>query len=129
MKNEPLVVCVTGAAGQIAYSFIPQLCTGLCFPAQELHIRLLDITAALNTLKGVILELTDCSYPLVKSVIVSRFRLAMEINRRNNSEMLTSLFFWEGFLVNQVWRGRIYCKSIKKYLLSRLKPYPTLKKM
>jgi hypothetical protein len=57
MKNNTLAVCVTGAAGQIAYSFLPQLCRGACFPGVSLHIRLLDITNALNVLKGVILEL------------------------------------------------------------------------
>jgi hypothetical protein len=57
MNKEPLVVCITGAAGQIAYSFIPQLCRGTCFPGIPLHIRLLDIPAAINVLKGVSLEL------------------------------------------------------------------------
>ncbi len=57
MKGESLVVCVTGAAGQIAYSLLPQLCRGICFPGVSLHIRLLDITNALSTLKGVVLEL------------------------------------------------------------------------
>jgi malate dehydrogenase len=52
-----MVICVTGAAGQIAYSLLPQLCRGLCFPGFKLHIRLLDITNSLNILKGVILEL------------------------------------------------------------------------
>jgi hypothetical protein len=57
MKKEPLVVCITGAAGQIAYSFIPQLCKGMCFPGVPLHIRLLDISATINVLKGVTMEL------------------------------------------------------------------------
>lgn len=68
MSKESLIVCITGAAGQIAYSFIPQLASGNCFPGVPLHLRLLDITPALNTLKGVVLEIEDCSYPLVRSV-------------------------------------------------------------
>lgn len=71
MSEDGFVVCITGAAGQIAYSFIPQLSNGLCFPKKNLHLRLLDVTPALNTLKGVALELEDCSYPLVKSVILT----------------------------------------------------------
>ena len=57
MNHQEMVVCVTGAAGQIAYSLLPQLCRGLCFPGVKLHIRLLDIPNSLNILKGVILEL------------------------------------------------------------------------
>lgn len=57
MEKKEMVVCVTGAAGQIAYSLLPQLCRGLCFPGVQLHIRLLDIPNALKNLKGVILEL------------------------------------------------------------------------
>jgi hypothetical protein len=55
MNKDSLVVCVTGAAGQIAYSFIPQLARGGCFPGVPLHLRLLDITPALNVLRGVAL--------------------------------------------------------------------------
>lgn len=71
MSKDAFVVCITGAAGQIAYSFIPQLASGTCFPGVPLHLHLLDIPTALNTLKGVALELEDCSYPLVRSVIMA----------------------------------------------------------
>lgn len=65
MNQGSLVVCITGAAGQIAYSFLPQLCRGNCFPGRSLHLRLLDITPTLKVLQGVILELEDANYPLV----------------------------------------------------------------
>ena len=68
--SESLIVCVTGAAGQIAYSFIPQLASGACFGKMKLKLRLLDITPALNVLKGVIMELDDCTYPLLLEVIL-----------------------------------------------------------
>lgn len=55
MHQEPISVCVTGAAGQIAYSFIPQLLKGNVFGQRSIDLRLLDITPALNVLKGVIL--------------------------------------------------------------------------
>jgi hypothetical protein len=67
--NKSFIVCVTGAAGQIAYSFIPQLLKGNVFPGVSIKLRLLDITPALNALKGVILEIEDCTYPLLESVI------------------------------------------------------------
>lgn len=68
MQGKTFNVCVTGAAGQIAYSFLPQLCKGSVFPGVNINLRLLDITPALNVMKGVALELEDCSYPLLKSV-------------------------------------------------------------
>jgi malate/lactate dehydrogenase len=61
-------VCVTGAAGQIAYSFLPQLCKGAVFPGVSINLRLLDITPVLKVMQGVALELEDCSFPLLKSV-------------------------------------------------------------
>ena len=68
MDHSPITVCVTGAAGQIAYSFIPQLLKGSVFRQRPINLRLLDITPALNVLKGVILEINDCTYPLLESV-------------------------------------------------------------
>jgi malate/lactate dehydrogenase len=68
MSHKILNVCVTGAAGQIAYSFFPQLLRGAAFPGAHINLRLLDIPAAENTMKGVILELYDCNYPLLESV-------------------------------------------------------------
>ena len=68
MNQEHITVCVTGAAGQIAYSFIPQLLKGSVFGERPINLRLLDITPALNVLKGVILDINDCTYPLLNSV-------------------------------------------------------------
>jgi hypothetical protein len=68
MSQKVLNICVTGAAGQIAYSFLPQLLRGAAFPGVHINLRLLDIPAAENTMKGVILELYDCNYPLLDSV-------------------------------------------------------------
>ena len=66
--EKDLIVCVTGAAGQIAYSFIPQLLKGNVFPGRKINLRLLDITPALNAMKGVAMEIMDCSYPLCRSI-------------------------------------------------------------
>ena len=66
--DKELTICVTGAAGQIGYSFIPQLLKGNVFPNVKLHLKMLDITEALGVLKGVVLEIQDCSYPLLLSV-------------------------------------------------------------
>lgn len=55
MENKTFTVCVTGAAGQIAYAFLPQLCKGLIFPGVNIKLRLLDITPAVKVLQGVAL--------------------------------------------------------------------------
>lgn len=68
--KSPLRVCVTGAAGQIGYSLVIQLCKGDAFgDDQPLQLTLLDITPCLPTLKGVIMELEDCALPLLDNVI------------------------------------------------------------
>lgn len=44
--KKTLKICVTGAAGQIAYSFIPQLLRGMAFGDTFINLTLLDIPAA-----------------------------------------------------------------------------------
>jgi malate/lactate dehydrogenase len=61
---------VTGAAGQIAYSFIPQLLIGNVFGSTKIHIRLLDIASKVGVLKGVLMEIKDSAFPLCLSIEV-----------------------------------------------------------
>lgn len=69
MESNTLTVCVTGAAGQIGYAFIPLLLTGQVFGLNvRINLRLLDISQAEEILKGVILEIEDGAYPLLDSV-------------------------------------------------------------
>ena len=70
MQGKSFTVCVTGAAGQIAYAFLPQLCKGNVFPGVDIHLRLLDIPSAVNVLKGIVLELEDCCFTHLKSVFL-----------------------------------------------------------
>lgn len=67
-RTQSLTVCVTGGAGQIAYSFIPQLLKGNAFGQIPINLRLLDITPALKVLQGVVMEINDCAFPLCKDV-------------------------------------------------------------
>lgn len=67
-NSKELIVCVTGAAGQIAYSFIPQLMRGGVFPGAMIRLRMLDIPQALKVLEGVSMEILDCSYEAAISV-------------------------------------------------------------
>ena len=68
MGKEELIVCVTGAAGQIGYSFIPQLLRGNAFGNTKIHLRMLDIPPAQKVLQGIAMELQDCTYTLLLSV-------------------------------------------------------------
>jgi malate dehydrogenase len=71
-ETTTLNVCVTGAAGNIANSFIPLLANGLVFgPNTKIKLSLLDISNASLTLEGVILELEDCVFPLLVSAFAT----------------------------------------------------------
>jgi len=68
--SEPVIVAVTGGAGQIAYSLLPQLLSGSVFgPNQPVKFQLLDITPAMTALGGVIMELEDLALPLYAGAI------------------------------------------------------------
>merc|ERR1712212_228085 len=67
---ETLRVCVTGAAGQIAYSLLYAIAKGDVFGLnQPLILTLLDIQPMLPVLNGVVMELQDCAFPLLQSVL------------------------------------------------------------
>jgi malate dehydrogenase len=68
--NQPVRVAVTGAAGQIGYSLLFRIASGqLLGPDQPVILQLLEITPALDALKGVGMELEDCAFPLVAGVV------------------------------------------------------------
>ncbi len=68
MKKR-LKVAVTGAAGQIGYQLIFRIANGEMFgPQTELELHLLEIEQALGTLRGTLMELEDCAFPLLKNV-------------------------------------------------------------
>jgi malate dehydrogenase len=67
--SEPVKVAVTGAAGQIGYSLLFRIAGGsLLGPDQPVELRLLEITPALKSLEGVVMELDDCAFPLLSKV-------------------------------------------------------------
>ncbi|XP_038074418.1 malate dehydrogenase, cytoplasmic-like [Patiria miniata] len=67
-----LRVCVTGAAGQIAYSLLYSIAKGDVFGAdQPLELLLLDIPPMMTIVEGVVMELSDCSLPLLKNVVAT----------------------------------------------------------
>jgi len=67
--STPLKVAVTGAAGQIGYSLLFRIASGsMLGPDQPVELRLLEITPALSTLEGVVMELDDCAFPLLTKI-------------------------------------------------------------
>ncbi|MBC2606572.1 malate dehydrogenase [Pelagicoccus albus] len=69
MKN-PVHVAVTGAAGQIGYSLLVRIASGqLLGPDQPVVLRLIEIEPAMGALEGVVMELQDCAFPLLKGIV------------------------------------------------------------
>jgi malate dehydrogenase len=63
-------VAVTGAAGQIGYSLLFRIASGSMFgPDQPVELRLIEIPQVLTALGGVVMELEDCAFPLVSTIV------------------------------------------------------------
>jgi malate dehydrogenase len=70
MTKSPIRVAVTGAAGQIGYSLLFRIASGSMFgPDQPVILHLIEIEPALPALGGVVMELDDCAFPLLKGVV------------------------------------------------------------
>jgi malate dehydrogenase len=72
MSKSPIRVAVTGAAGQIGYSLLFRIASGAMFgPSQPVILHLLEIEPALPALQGVVMELDDCAFPLLKGTVAT----------------------------------------------------------
>ncbi len=70
--KSPIRVAVTGAAGQIGYSLIFRIAAGdMLGQDQPIILQLLDIPQSQPMLKGVVMELDDCAFPLLAGVIAT----------------------------------------------------------
>ena len=68
--TSPVRVTVTGAAGQISYSLLFHIAAGeMLGPNQPVILQMLEITPALEALKGVAMELEDCAFPLLAGMV------------------------------------------------------------
>ena len=68
--KDPVRVAVTGAAGQIGYSLLFRIASGqMLGEDQPVVLHLLEITPALDALKGVAMELEDCAFPLLTGIV------------------------------------------------------------
>ena len=63
-------VTVTGAAGQISYGLLFRIASGAMLGEdQPIILQLLEITPAMDALKGVAMELDDCAFPLLENIV------------------------------------------------------------
>ena len=70
--KAPIRVAVTGAAGQIGYSLLFRIASGAMFgPEQPVILHLIEIEPALPALGGVVMELDDCAFPLLKGIVAT----------------------------------------------------------
>jgi malate dehydrogenase len=70
MPSNPIRVAITGAAGQIGYSLLFRIASGSMFgPNQPVILHLIEIEPALPALGGVVMELDDCAFPLLKCIV------------------------------------------------------------
>jgi malate dehydrogenase len=74
MSKSPMRVAVTGAAGQIGYSLLFRIASGeMLGKDQPVILQLLEIPdeKAQKALKGVMMELDDCAFPLLSGMIAA----------------------------------------------------------
>lgn len=72
MSKPPLHVAVTGGAGQLAYQLLFRIASGELFGQdQPIALQVLEIKDALPQLQGVQMELHDCAFPLLHSLVIT----------------------------------------------------------
>ena len=70
--KPPIKVAITGAAGQIGYALVFRVASGAMFgPEQPVALNLIEIPPVLEALKGVVMELDDSAFPLLKNVVAT----------------------------------------------------------
>ena len=68
--KAPVTVTITGAAGQLGYALVFRVASGqMLGPDQPIVLKLLEIPPAMGALNGVIMEIDDCAFPLVKDIV------------------------------------------------------------
>ena len=74
MSASPIRVAVTGAAGQIGYSLLYRIASGDLFGPNQpviLHLIEVDVPEILERLKGTVMEIEDCAFPLLKGIVAT----------------------------------------------------------
>jgi len=70
--KAPIRITITGAAGQIGYATLFRIANGdMLGKEQPVILQLLDLPQAMPMLRGVMMELEDCAFPLLQQVIIT----------------------------------------------------------
>lgn len=70
--KKPVNVAITGAAGQIGYALAFRVASGqMLGPDQPINLHLLEITPALPSLQGVVMELNDCAFSTLNKIVAT----------------------------------------------------------
>jgi malate dehydrogenase len=70
--KDPVRVAITGAAGNIGYAMAFRIAAGnMLGPEQPVILQLIEIPPALDALKGVVMELNDCAFPLLHGCVAT----------------------------------------------------------
>jgi malate dehydrogenase len=70
--QKPVRIVITGGAGQIAYALAFRIAAGeMLGSEQPIILHLLEVPNALDALKGVVMELEDCAYPLLQDIVMT----------------------------------------------------------
>jgi len=71
MKTH-IQVAVTGAAGMIGYALVFRIASGAMFGHdQPMTLKLIEIPPAIDALEGVVMELNDCAFPLLREIVAT----------------------------------------------------------
>lgn len=70
--KTPVRVTITGAAGQISYALLFRIASGqMLGMEQPVRLQLLEVTPAMKSLQGVVMELDDCAFPLLSGIEIT----------------------------------------------------------
>ena len=70
--KQTVRIAVTGAAGQIGYSLLFRIASGeMLGYDQPMELQLLEIPPAMDALRGVVMELEDCAFPLLEKIVAT----------------------------------------------------------
>jgi malate dehydrogenase len=71
-RKNPVRIAITGAAGNIGYQLCFRAAAGdMMGPDQPVILQLIEIPPAMEALKGVVMELNDCAFPLLDAVVAT----------------------------------------------------------
>jgi hypothetical protein len=98
-------VVVTGAAGNIGYAILFMVAAGrMAGHDQPLELRLLDLPNMEGVLKGVVMELHDCAFPLVTSVIATSDYKTVRACAGRGRRFFFSFFVGADFFFHRVFQ-------------------------